>query len=144
MRIKSISTIFSEIDAIEDKKLKLAELKRVSGNIAIRTVLKFALDPTVIFDVPEGAPPYKDLGIDAQESALYRECRKLYLFIKPHPRINTVNIPRLKRETLFIELLESVDPADAKMLIAIKDKQFPVTYKTLTLKLVKKALPEIF
>ena len=81
MRIKSISTIFSEIDAIEDKKLKLAELKKVSGNIAIRTVLKFALDPTVIFDVPEGAPPYKDLGIDAQESALYRECRKLYLFI---------------------------------------------------------------
>lgn len=142
MPIKSINTIFKEIDAIEDNKIKLAELKKLSNNIAIKTVLKYAFDPKIKFDLPEGSPPFKEIGIDAQESALYRECRKLYIFVKPNPQIKTVDIPKIKREMLFIDLLESIAPDDARLLIAIKDKQFP--YKTITLKLVKKAFPEIF
>jgi hypothetical protein len=66
---------------------------------------------------------------------LFAEIRRLYLFLKG----GNPNLTKLRRETLFIELLESVHPSDAKILIAIKDKKLP--YKGLTAKLVKEAFP---
>ena len=46
----------------------------------------------------------------------------------------------LRRETMFIELLESVNKDDAKLLISIKDGKLP--YNGITKKLVQEALPE--
>jgi hypothetical protein len=43
---------------------------------------------------------------------------------------------------MFIEVLQSVDPEDAKLLLAIKEKKLP--YKGLNSKLVQKAYPGIY
>ena len=43
----------------------------------------------------------------------------------------------LKRETLFIGLLESIDPEDAKVLLAAKDKKL----KGITAAIVNEAFP---
>ena len=47
----------------------------------------------------------------------------------------------LRREGMFVGLLERLDPQDAIMLIAIKDKK--LSYKGLTYKLVKDVWPEL-
>ena len=66
---------------------------------------------------------------------LMSEARRLYLFI----RGGNPNLTKIKREALYIELLESIHPEDAKLLISIKDKKIP--YKGITLKIIKEAFP---
>jgi hypothetical protein len=66
---------------------------------------------------------------------LYAEVRKLYLFVKG----GNDNLKPLRRETLFIQLLESLAPADADLLCAIKDKKMP--YKGIDAKIIREAFP---
>jgi hypothetical protein len=49
------------------------------------------------------------------------------------------NLTPLKRESLFIGLIESIDPEDAKVLLAAKDKKLPV--KGITSTIVNEAFP---
>jgi len=99
------------------------------------TVVKYMLDPNVKFMLPEGAPPYKKNDLTGQETRLYSEVRKFYLFLEGCPK----NINKIRREAIFIEMLENVDPNDAEFLIAMKDKKLP--YKGLSVKLIKEAYP---
>ena len=113
---------------------KIAILQQHQG-AALYTILKYAYDPSIVWDLPEGKPPYKPCPFPAQEMRLFAEIRRLYLFIKG----GNPNLTKLRRESLFIELLESVHPSDAEILVCIKDKKLP--YKGITAKLVKEAFP---
>lgn len=123
----------------EASKLKSAEDKvnylRAQNNNALMLILKYAYDPTIIWDLPEGAPPYKPCPYPAQELRLMSEVRRLYLFVKG----GNPNLTKLKREALYIELLESIHPKDAELLNSMKEKKIP--YKGITAKLVKEAFP---
>jgi hypothetical protein len=66
---------------------------------------------------------------------LYTEARRLYLFLKG----GNPNLTPFRREMLFINLLETVHPNDAKLLLTVKEKKLP--YKGLTLNLIKEAYP---
>ena len=66
---------------------------------------------------------------------LYSVVRKLYLFIEG----GNPNLTKMKREQLFINLLESIDKDDAELLVSIKDKKMP--YKLITRKFVEKVYP---
>jgi hypothetical protein len=103
---------------------------------AMRAVLQYALDPRVEWLLPIGAPPYKPCEFPDQEGNLFRDIRKLNLFVRggDHP---TMHI--LKRETLFIQFIETLDPADAALICSIKDKKLP--YKGITAKIVNQAYP---
>jgi len=90
-----------------------------------------------VFILPEGAPPYKPCEFLDQEGRLYTEARKLYLFIEG----GNPNLNKVKREMLFIQLIESLDQRDAELLIAIKDKMLP--YKNITEKIVRAAFPDL-
>jgi hypothetical protein len=108
---------------------------RKNDSSALRTVLKYALDPAVKWALPPGAPPYKPAPYLDQQSMLYHEARRLYLFIEG----GNPNLTPLKRESLFIGLIESIDPEDAKVLLAAKDKKLPV--KGITSTIVNEAFP---
>jgi hypothetical protein len=79
--------------------------------------------------------PYKPCEFLDQEGRLYAELRRLYLFIEG----GNPSLTKVKREYLFIQLLESIDKQDAELLVAVKDKKLP--YKGLTASVVKKAFP---
>lgn len=99
------------------------------------SILKYAMDPSIVFMLPEGAPPYKPNPYPAQELRLYAENRRLYIFIQGQgPQLHTI-----KREHLFIEILESVSPLDAQLLIAMKDKK--LNYPKITHEVVELAFP---
>jgi len=105
------------------------------NSAALQAILKYAFDPNIVWDLPAGAPPYKPCPYPAQEMRLVSEVRRLYLFIKG----GNPNLTKLKREALYIELLESVHPEDAVLLNAMKEKKVP--YKGINVKLIKEAFP---
>ena len=88
--------------------------------------------------MPEGEPPYKPNDLVDQENVLIRDARKLVHFVEG----GNPGLKQIKREALFIEMLETVTPADAKLLVALKDKKLP--FKGITADIVKEAFPEIF
>ena len=122
---------------VSEQKTKEEKINvfRKNDSSALRTVLKYALDPAVKWALPPGAPPYKPAPYLDQQSMLYSEARRLYLFIEG----GNSNLTPLKRETLFIGLLESIDPEDAKVLLSAKDKKLPV--KGITAAIVNEAFP---
>ena len=105
---------------------------------AIRIILQYCFHAGAKWALPEGSPPYKVCEYPNMENMLYTESRKLYLFLEG----GNVNLTPLRREKMFIALLESVTPGDAKLLISIKDKKLP--YAGLTPETIKKAYPGIF
>lgn len=130
----SISEILKLVSKHKSTEAKVEELRK-HANPTLTTILKYALDPTIKWALPEGAPPYKPNEFPDQHGVLYAETRRLYLFLEG----GNPNLSKLRRETLFIQLLENVDPEDAKLLIAAKDKTVP--YKNINLKVVTQAFP---
>lgn len=131
---KSISSILKTVSEGKTVNDKVALLQQLATE-PVLIILKYAFDPSIKFILPEGAPPYKPCEFLDQEGRLYAELRRLYLFVEG----GNPSLTKVKREFLFIQLLESIDKQDAELLCAVKDKKLP--YKGLTVSVVKKAFP---
>ena len=129
-----VHEIFTQINNAKDKPKKIAVLKQ-HDNPAMRQLLKAAFDPKIEWDLPEGNPPYiaNEAPAGTEHTNLLSEARKLYHFIKGGN--NTIN--RLKKETMFVQMLEGLQQKDAEVLIAIKNKNLNNVYKGLTAQMVK-------
>jgi len=127
--------IFTLVNNAKDKPKKIEVLKKHDCQ-PLRQLLKAAFDPKIVWDIPEGNPPFiqNDVPEGTDHTSLLDEARKLYLFIK-----GGSNIPRAKKEMLFIQMLEALHKDDAQVLIDIKDKKLNLTYKGLTENCVKEA-----
>ena len=134
--ISEVLKAASEASTINDR----VDILKRNDSYPIRTVLKFALDPNIKWALPEGEPPYKPTDYIDQATMLIREARRLYLFLDPATGGHQT-LKQVKREQLYIELLESVDKEDAKLLIAIKDKKLP--YPNLVPRTINKAFPDL-
>ena len=120
-------------------KLKKTEEKvnalKANDSFVLRVVLQGAFDPKVQWALPPGTPPYKPSELVDQEHQLIKNAEKIRYFVKGFYD----NLPPVKRERMFVELLETLAPADAELLCAIKDKKLP--FKGITINHVKEALP---
>lgn len=135
--VKSIAEILNTTSKLTSTEEKAAYLRQ-NDSLALRVVLQFALDPRVEWLLPLGEPPYKPTEHLNQHGNLIRDIRKLHNFIKGggHPQMHA-----LKREVLFIQFLEGLDPEDAKLIVAVKDKKLP--YKEITPAVVNTAFPDL-
>jgi hypothetical protein len=134
----SLVTIFADVAKAKNKKDKQEILLKHGNNGALRELLKYTYDPNIKFLLPPGNPPYKSV-VDSSENPtyLYGLIRKLYLFVEGgNPNLN----PQ-RREYLFIELLESVHPKEAEILLQMKDKK--IKCNGLTYNLVKETFPKL-
>ena len=122
------------------KKDKIARLQKNSGPM-LKTILGYTFDPNVKWLLREGNPPYKQTpdGLEVH-GALMAELRRLYLFVEG-PTETQQKLKPHRLETLFIELLESLHPDDAKLLLSMKERKLPV--KGITRKLVAEAFPKL-
>jgi len=123
-------------------KAKTREEKRQvltdRDNFATRAFLQFNYHPDAKWLIPKGTPPYTPGQIaDSTPNSLHFEVKKLDYYVDPSPH----KLPMLKRESMFVELLERLDPNDAKFLLAVKDKK--LSYKGLSYKLVKDTWPDL-
>jgi len=118
----------------EDKRQVLTD----RDNFATRALLQLNYHPDVKWHLPSGAPPYTPGQVaDSTPNSLHFEVKKLDYYVDPSPH----DLPMLRRESMFVELLERVDPKDAKLIIAVKDRK--LSYKGLSYKLVKDTWPDL-
>ncbi len=132
------------------KSAEKIEILRQHACPALYVTLRYALDPNVKWGLPPGEPPYKPCQYIDGEGRFMNEVFKLYRFVDSGDDFmnldrykliarHNLGIKKMQREMLFVTVLESIAPADAKLLLAMKDKTLP--YKGLSLKLIQEAFP---
>lgn len=137
MPSKGISEIL-EMVSKETKPDAKVDILRKHNSPVLRDILRLAYDKEKVWLLPEGNPPIKFNDLPGQQGNLYSEWRRMYLFFDG----GNPNLTDLKREYIFIQILESLDPKDAELLCSVKDKKMP--YKTVTKALIEKAWPGFF
>lgn len=116
---------------------KVSFLKSNEG-VPLRTILKLTYDSSVEFLLPSTAPPFKPNEYeDEAKSLLYTEARRLKIFVKGG---GYDNLKQIKREALFISLLEDVDNDDAYTLCQMISKK---PFKGLSKKTIQQAFPDL-
>ena len=135
MRI-GIAEFLEKVSKLKKREEKIAALK-YNDSFQIRTILQGVFDPRIVWVLPEGTPPYTPSALVDQENVLINDCRKLIYFIEG----GSPNLKQARRETMFIEMLEAVSPADAKLLCSIKEKKLP--FKGITADIVQEAFPDL-
>lgn len=132
----SVYEILKKASSITDENQRMRWL-RENNSVALESVLRGAFDSRIKWLLPEGIPPYKPSELVDQQHIFYSESRKLYLFIEG----GNLGLKQLRREALFIAMLEAIDPEDAKLLLAIKEKTLP--FPGITPEFIRKAFPGI-
>ena len=114
------------------------DLLKQRENYATKAILQLNFHPSVKWYLPPGSPPYTpSTEGDMTSNSLHYEVKKLDYYTDPSPH----DLPMLRRESMFVGLLERLDPKDAKLLIDVKDRK--LSYKGLTYKLVKDTWPDL-
>ena len=131
--------VFESLEQSKNKQERI-DILRNGTSLALKLILQCAFDTSVVFDLPEGAPPYRQEKSPAglQPSPLKQAIQMLPRFTKSNTRIH-----RFRKEKLFIQLLETVYYKDATIIIDAKDKKLHKTYPLLTKSLVREAFPDL-
>lgn len=124
--VKYITEILSDINK------NTQEIVKYKDNYAIKTIFAYAFDPSMKMILPEGAPPYKKdaAPLGMSQANFYQQVKKLYIFKRE-------DITKVRREQLFVQLLESLHPTEADVCIAVKDQTLEKMYPNITRKLLE-------
>ena len=131
-----ISEIFTKINNAKDKPKKI-EVLRQYDTPGMRMILKGAFDPKIEWELPEGTPPYieNEAPAGTEHTYLEVEAKRLYNFAKG----GNDQLNKIRKETLFIQMLEGLHADEAKVLIDMKNKTLNKSFKGLTSEMVKEA-----
>jgi hypothetical protein len=147
---------------------KLEVLKTYSNDASLKTILIWNFDESVISLLPEGEVPYASTGeqtsysgtlsskvedavskmgelgsnslgsMDQGRSSIRKEYHMFYNFVKG----GNDGLSSLRRETMFINILQGLHPKEAELLCLVKDKKLTDKYK-ISFDNVKEAYPDI-
>lgn len=134
-----ISEILQKVSNAKTKAEKV-ELLRKHNSQALRSVLIWNYDDSVVSLIPEGEVPYKknEAPAGTEHTRLDREYRILFNFVKG----GNDTLPRAHRENMFIQLLEGLHESEAEVVCMTKDKDLQKKYR-ITKAVVQEAFPEI-
>ena len=135
-----LSEILRKVSNAKTKKEKV-DLLRKNNSPALRQLMIINFDESVISVMPEGDVPYtpNDAPIGTDHSRLEQEYRGLYRFFKG----GQDKLPSLKRESMFVQLLEGLSADEAELLVLAKDGRMNEKYKRITKAVVSEAFPQI-
>jgi len=130
------------LDYVETQKTKAKKVQALQEyrDDSLTAILIWNFDDRVQSAIPEGQVPYKEneVPVGTDHTSLRREWKNLYHFIKG----GNDELSSLRRETMFIQMLEGLHPEEAKIICLVKDKNLTEKYK-LTRELVAEAFPDI-
>lgn len=148
--------------------IKKVEVLQKYNDPSLRAIFIWNFDESVMSALPEGIVPYSSVGeqgsfsgtlsekiedavdkmseigsnsLGSQDqgfSSIRKEYAKFYNFIKG----GNDSLSSLRRETMFINILQGLHPLEAEILCLVKDKKLETKYK-ITKELVSQAYPEI-
>ena len=129
-----------ELASNQRSRAKKVEILQEYESDALKALFIWNFDDTVISMIPEGQVPYKEneVPVGTDHTSLRREYKHLYNFVKG----GNDSLTSLRRETMFIQILEGLHPEEAKVLCLVKDKNLQSKYK-ITYDVVKEAFPDI-
>ena len=138
--MKNIYEIFYEFEMATSKKEKLAVIEKNLSRTLIQ-VLELAFHPDYEWLIDEMPNEYKipDTLPGISRCQLSTEIRKLYLFKKGDATAEKLSDE--KRKQLLLQLIESLEPREAEVVIGILSKDLGV--KGLNYKFVKEAFPQL-
>ena len=130
------------LEYVSNQKSKIAKVEALKEyrNDALVSILIWNFDETVISMIPEGDVPFtpNDSPQGTNHTSLRREQRNLYHFVKG----GNDSLNNIRRETMFIQMLEGLHPNEANLVILAKDgrldEQYSITYDQ-----VAEAYPDI-
>ena len=159
--------VFDACSKQRTKAKKVEVLKRYAHD-SVMAVLIWNFDESIVSLLPEGEVPYgntrednsmtgtlsdkindavgkmnemgsNSLGSQDQgKASIRKEYTKFYNFIKG----GNDSLSNLRRETMFINILEGLHPLEAEILVLVKDKRLTDKYK-ITKEIVSAAYPQI-
>jgi hypothetical protein len=109
----SISEILKKTNELETDPEKVEFLRKCTSE-PLKNIIRYMYDTENIkFLIPSTPPPWKKNGLVDVRGMLYNEARRLKIFVAGG---GYDNLNKIKREMLFITLLESIDDNDAELL----------------------------
>ena len=141
-----VHEILEAVDS-ERVKAKKLEILRTHGDDSFKMTMIWNFDESVISVLPEGPVPYQPVEGDVQASreqgipqrtTIRNSARQFYRFVKG----GDDQLNKIKRESIFINILETLPPPEAEILVLVKDKALNTKYN-ITKELVAEAYPEI-
>ena len=129
-----------ELASKQRSKAKKVEILKEYETDALKTIFIWNFDDTVISVVPEGEVPFKknEVPVGTDHTSLRREHKNLYHFVKGgNDAMNGI-----RRESMFINLLQGLHPLEAEIICLCKDKDLESKFK-ITKEIVAEAYPDI-
>ena len=134
-----IHEVLELVDKQRTKAKKIEILEEYSSD-ALKSILIWNFDQTVVSMIPEGTVPFNkyEVPVGSDHTSLRREWKNLYHFVKG----GNDQLSSMRRETMFIQMLEGLHPDEAEIVCLVKDKALEEKYN-ITYDMVKKAYPDI-
>lgn len=135
-----ISEILRKVSNAKTKKQKV-DLLRKHNTPALRQLMIINFDESIVSELPEGDVPYtpNDAPVGTDHTRLESEYRGLYRFFKGGDN----RLKSLKRESMFVQLLEGLSAEEAELLVLCKDGKMGDKYKRITKAVISEAFPSI-
>ena len=163
--------VFEVLDLVSKQrsKAKKIEVLRKYDEFHLRTVFLWNFDTTIESVLPDGDVPYQSyddqnsysgtlstkikedirsmydtgsfsMGVSDQQgrTTIRRECKNFYHFVKG----GNDGMNAIRRETMFINILQGLHPLEAEIITLCKDKRLGEVYK-ITKDVVDEAYPDI-
>lgn len=126
---KYLTEMLKEIN--EDPKA----IEKFKDEFLLKVIFAHNFLPDYKFLLPEGEPPFKPAAqpLGMTDTNLFVECKKF------HSLFCNAKLKAIKRESIFIGLIEHIHPTEAAVLIAVKDQKLQKVYPKITWKLVSDA-----
>ena len=110
------------------------------NSLELRDVLRGSFDDSIQWNLPLGKPTYDGRlsreGLSS--SSLKLKIKIFHYFVKGG---QGDALKSAKRENMFLQILETIHPQDAELVIAMKDKKLETLYPGITRDLVKQTCP---
>tara|TARA_R110001592_G_scaffold358832_2_gene664288 strand:+ start:2152 stop:2586 length:435 start_codon:yes stop_codon:yes gene_type:complete len=130
--------ILDSVAAAKTKAEKIKILQTHNNHWATKDILRGTFDEAVKWLLPTGAVPYEPAPDNSHPSEWVRHNKQLQYFVEGGPGAQMMTV---KREKMFLDIIETVHPRDAELIVGMINKKMPV--KGITKKLVKEAYPDL-
>jgi len=130
------------LEYVSKKRTKTEKIKALQDfdSPELKSILIWNFDETIVNMLPDGVPPYKpnEAPKGTEHTNLSHEHKILYNFLKG----GNDQLRLMKREELFMQLLEGLHSEEAEVVCLTKDRNLTSKYKV-TKEVVSEAYPDI-